>query len=394
MINSNIKRIYSKLSTKYNSEPFQYNKFQIENLIKTRSCKISTISKENSILTSFNEYLKRYYTLPEINERIPKYVNYYKNYFKFFCKPTFCHSQLNSIMQKQREKKAVIYYNKKYKNKKQRKSNINNEKVFTNTIKRNINKKSKCYTNNRNNDISKETINLNDDSDLKTMVNHSITKDNSILSILNAFNNGNNNNKKTNTLVVKYCKTNLNVSNPSNAFMLKAKRFNDIQQKKSHIKLKSPVCLMKSEFHNTNTDMKFPLLHIRVQTDSKNIRKNQIKLLSSNNINCKKVFLLTSSTNKTIQQSKQSITSFNFFNMQQTLLNKNRKYLLKKDVDSRNIKLQTNRNMLRTLNSELQKTLKKIAFEKKSLNKGRNMKDNKYNLYNNKLKGNDSLRKM
>ena len=391
MIRSNIKRIYSKLSTKYNSEPFRYNKLQIENLIKTRICKISIISKENTILTSFNEYLKRYYTLPEINERIPKYVNYYKNYFKFFCKPTFRHSQLNNIMQKQREKKAVIYYNKKYKNKKQRKSNINNDKVFTNTVKRNINKKSKCYTNNINNDISKETIKLSDDNDFKTMENHSITKDNSILSILNAFNN---NNEKTNTLVVKYCKTNLNVSNPSNMFILKAKRFNNIQQKKSHIKLKSPVCLMKSEFHNTDTDMKFPLLHIRVQTDSKNIRKNQTKLLSSNNINCKKVFLLTSSKNKTIQRSKQSITSFNFFNMQQTSLNKNRKYLLKKDVDSRNMKLQTNRNMFRTLNSELQKTLKKIAIEKKSLNKERNMKDIKYNLNNNKLKGNDTLKKM
>ena len=105
MINSCIKRIYSKFSNKYNSQPNQYNKIQIENLIKIQSCKLSIISKENTLLTSFDEYFKRYYTFPEINDCIPKYVKYYKNYFKFFCKPTFRHSKLNNIIQKQREKK-------------------------------------------------------------------------------------------------------------------------------------------------------------------------------------------------------------------------------------------------------------------------------------------------
>ena len=150
---------------------------------------------------------------------------------------------------------------------------------------------------------------------------------------------------------------------------------------------------MKSQFHNANTERKFPLLHTRVQTDSKIIRKNKTKLTNSNNINSKKLFLLTSLTNKPIQQRKESITSLNCFNMQQSLLNKNRKYLLKDDVCSRNMKLQTKSgNMFRTLNGgEFKKTLKKIECEKKRVNKGMNITDIPYSLNRNKLKGNDGL---
>ena len=426
MLNT-IKHIYSTFLTKYKSESSQYNKTQIENVLTNRSCKISTFTKESTLLTSYNEYLKSYYTFPSINEHLHKYITYYKNYLQFFCKPTFRHSKLNNIIQRHGEKKAETYYNRKYKHKKHIK--INNDKVFTDTIKRNINKKSKCYNNhnhnhfNINNAISKETIKLNDDNDFNTLINHSIIKDNSILSILNAFNNNNNSNSnnksksntKSNTFVIRNCNTNLlsntTSTSSSNAFGVHSKRFNSnnhAQQSKSNLKLMSQLCLMKSQYRNSNsnTHMKFPPLHIRVQTDSNMIRMNNntkhvkvntfnevnritsMNMLNSYKQNGKRLLLLTSSRNNTIQQRKQNVTSFNRFDIQQSLLNKNKKCLLKVDGRSRNSEYG---NMFRTINGSELKVLKGVGCDKKGLYKGRNVKEGKYSLNRNIIKRNDGV---
>lgn len=422
MLNT-IKHIYSTFLTKYKSEPPHYNKTQIENVLTNRSCKISTFTKESTLLTSYNEYLKSYYTFPSINEHLHKYITYYKNYLQFFCKPTFRHSKLNNIIQRHGEKKAETYYNRKYKHKKHMK--INNDKVFTDTIKRNINKRSKCYNNHINNAISKETIKLNDDNDFNTIINHSIIKDNSILSILNAFNINNKNNSnsnsntntKSNTFVIRSCNTNLlsnttSTSSSSNAFGAHSKRFNSnnhVQQRKSNLKLMSQLCLMKSQYRNSNsnTHMKFPPLHIRVQTDSNMIRMNNnnnntkhVKVNTFNEINGmnvlhsykqngKRLLLLTSSSrNNTIQQRKQNVTSFNRFDIQQSLLNKNKKCLLKVDGRNRNSEYG---NMFRTINGSELKVLKGVGCDKKGVYKGRNVKEGKYSLNRNRIKRNDGV---
>ena len=61
-----------------------------------------------------DEFLKRYYTKNESRDRIPKFVNYYKNYLKFFCRPIFRDLELNDIIQSYGEKCAEIYYNDNY----------------------------------------------------------------------------------------------------------------------------------------------------------------------------------------------------------------------------------------------------------------------------------------
>ena len=356
----NIKHIHNKLKHKYQNDPSQYNDMIINNLIKTRSCKLVTVIKECMIFDYSEEFLKRYYLVKESYDRIPKFVNYYKNYLKFFCRPTFRHSTLNDVVQHYGEVCAEMYYNKNYgkkskksKDKKEKNMNtkdngVNNEKIFTDTVKGNINnisnshrhkghkyqtpikKKNNFYNQTINNECSKETIKFGDDEEFNTLNTKSIIKDTSLLSILNAFNNNTNNvhsnihtyhkikpqqsnvmTNKVNMYTDK--KTKLNISTP-NTYALKAFATSTIQQqhhpRKNNLKLMSPTCVMmnthlqgynmNSNSNNVNnvngvyndSNLKYPILHSRAKTESQNIRltakpqkKRVISDLASNNNN-------------------------------------------------------------------------------------------------------------
>ena len=325
----------------------------INNLIKTRSCKLVTVIKECMIFDYNEEFLKRYYLVKESYERIPKFVNYYKNYLKFFCRPTFRHSKLNDVVQHYGEVCAEMYYNKNYgkkskKNKDGKKDKngnanggINNEKIFTDTVKGNINnisshrnkghkyqtpikRKNTFYNQTIHNECSKETIKLNDDDDdFNTIITKSIIKDASLLSILNAFNNNNSNNTKAHINIHTYHKiktqtttdkvntytekkTKLNISTP-NTYAFKAFASSTIQQqhhpRKNNLKLMSPTCAMNTHLQGYNNNnniiamyndstIKYPILHSRAKTESQNIRltakpqkKRVVSDLASNNNN-------------------------------------------------------------------------------------------------------------
>ena len=68
------------------------------------------------------EFLKRYYKEEESNERVPKFANFYKNYLKFFCVPTFKDIFCNEMIHNYSEKKAELFYNENYRSKKEKNS--------------------------------------------------------------------------------------------------------------------------------------------------------------------------------------------------------------------------------------------------------------------------------
>ena len=87
-------------------------------LIFNKNCHLVTMFKDYMILDFIDEFFKRFYRTNESKDRIPRFANFYKNYLKFFCKPTFRNFEINDIIQEHSEKKAEIYYNQNFKNKK------------------------------------------------------------------------------------------------------------------------------------------------------------------------------------------------------------------------------------------------------------------------------------
>ena len=140
--------LYNKYSLIFTKE--KYNNDIINNLITSKSSHLVSCLKESMIYDFVDEFLKRYYIKNESRDRIPKFVNYYKNYLKFFCRPIFRSFPLNDIIQSYGEKCAEIYYNDNYGKKKSKnesvtadskKKKITNDLkiIFSNTIRENIN---------------------------------------------------------------------------------------------------------------------------------------------------------------------------------------------------------------------------------------------------------------
>ena len=78
--------------------------------------------KDYMIWDYIEEFLKRFYKNEESNERVPKFANFYKNYLKFFCVPTFKDIYCNEMIHNYSEKKAELFYNENYRSKKEKNS--------------------------------------------------------------------------------------------------------------------------------------------------------------------------------------------------------------------------------------------------------------------------------
>ena len=103
------------LEAKYNSTPELYLQKNLNILIKKKKTHLLAYFNEMVICTGIlKDYLKRYYNYKDSKERIPKYVSYYKNYLKFFCKPFFTDYNINKKMVKHMEKIAQEFYNENY----------------------------------------------------------------------------------------------------------------------------------------------------------------------------------------------------------------------------------------------------------------------------------------
>ena len=78
------KKIHELFHKKYSKMPLSYNKNITENIIYNEKSHIVATFKDHLIIDDIGEFLKRYYTKKEIDERLKKYYEYYDLYSKVF----------------------------------------------------------------------------------------------------------------------------------------------------------------------------------------------------------------------------------------------------------------------------------------------------------------------
>ena len=140
-------KIVSNNLKKYNALPGLKNVMAINNLIKCKSCHFLAKFKDFLIIDYVEEFLRRVYLKKESIERIPRIYNYYKNYLKFFCRPTFIVSFANEILKNYSDLNAEYFY----KNNLNKKNSIRKRKIENNKILEDDDK-----NNNNNNEINLE----------------------------------------------------------------------------------------------------------------------------------------------------------------------------------------------------------------------------------------------
>ena len=136
---------YKILEAKHSTNPELYQQILMNNLILGKKSHFGAYLNEVQLNTNvFRELLKRLYSYQESKERIPKYVSYYQNYLKFFCRPVFGDYVSNKKMVKHMEKVAQIFYNENYAEEDEA-ENMNrshkqkfNFKVFNKTVREEI----------------------------------------------------------------------------------------------------------------------------------------------------------------------------------------------------------------------------------------------------------------
>ena len=153
IINHNFKKKYNTSNPKYICS---LNLFYIENLIYNKRSHLVELFKDYMLWGYIDEFLRRFYKYKESSERISTLYLYYKQYLSFFCKPMFTSFTFNDILIRGEEKKAKLYYNNYYANKKKEKEdNIKDNGIL------NIDE-SKSINNNNYNDSNYQFIIFND----------------------------------------------------------------------------------------------------------------------------------------------------------------------------------------------------------------------------------------
>ena len=110
-MNSYLRKEYgSKCNNKY-----KYFYQVTENLIYNKETHLVSEFKDKMISDYIDEFLMRFYRKKESFQKIPQYSEFYINYQKYFCVPTFRIKFFNKKIHNQREKKAKCYYNKNFK---------------------------------------------------------------------------------------------------------------------------------------------------------------------------------------------------------------------------------------------------------------------------------------
>ena len=105
-----------KYKIKYNSRKI-YNDLIMFTLLFNKNTHLVSLFKDYMIYDYVDEFLKRFYTDIEISERLPQFSVFYKNYLTFFCQPCFTSFKYNNLIQRNREKKAELFYNKNFREK-------------------------------------------------------------------------------------------------------------------------------------------------------------------------------------------------------------------------------------------------------------------------------------
>ena len=391
------KLIYSNLQ-KYNINDNDYNIMKINDLVDSKSSRLIAIFKDYLINDYIEEFLNRYYKRKESKTRIPKFSDYYKNYLKFFCNPTFTDFYANEIIQEFGEAKAEIYYNQNYGHKNKEKK-IDSNKEIAKTIFDTIVKESIDYMIKDTKDYfttisPQETINLPDETLLIINGVNKNSNENSISSILNCFSDSNiknnntknknnekiNNDKKlinpnsiVNNIYVNraYYKSNTNLFKPISTIQTYGRIYSE--NKKN---LKKPKDLKISQIEVSNSQNNFNNKNknhsngkiISTQISNSNFSRNKIKLQSHNSKNSNNKIFQTSSPDKRTKKKssdKRNKQNKNNINSNQNNENLNINDILKLYNDkTKNINNNINNNIINKENNNNENNNNRIIHHK------------------------------
>jgi hypothetical protein len=131
-----INKMKTNFLKQYDCTPDKFRDKIITNLLTNKSCRLIAIFKESMISDYIEEFLKRFYSLDESLERLPRIANYYRNYSKFFCRPRFGDIAINVLLESNGDFKAELYYKQNYAKKNESFENI--ETLLTTTVKQEI----------------------------------------------------------------------------------------------------------------------------------------------------------------------------------------------------------------------------------------------------------------
>ena len=368
---------------KYNSTPLQKNIMIINDIIETKTNHFLAIFKDFLITDYIEEFLKRYFTIDECQELIPKFYLYYKNYLKFFCRGFFIDFKANKIVQDNGEYQAELYYNNNYcsrntRNRKNKKEDNNSESIQSKS-------KSKSETTqenkNNNTNLSKinkiklifsksirkrlgavesskfqekkelsnifyknknETITLNNETKIYNDDNI-YTNENSLINLLNTLINKKISRKKKNEN--KIIKNNINEKNIVNIYKnllsqspiksakyqnyIKNGIYNKTSKKVSSIKIfnKNIPFILKNKNHNLSNDMKTPFLEKTKITSRNNQSRNSKTNFSSKANNSSNIFIRNSKSKRSHKKRKNSksiLTRLNIGNFTTNRTNKSK----------------------------------------------------------------------
>ena len=143
-----LQKSYLKLFKKYSSNEFSYNTICINNIIFNESCLIVAKFKDYLIYDDNSEFLRKLYTKDELNAKLFKILDLYENFSKIF--PNYLVVKEKKFMYKniRRKQKMIDAFNqikleeeenrRKIKEK-QEKNETDNNKLFTDLVKDEIN---------------------------------------------------------------------------------------------------------------------------------------------------------------------------------------------------------------------------------------------------------------
>ena len=403
------KKIFSifikKYKIKYNPKRI-YNELIMFTLLFNKNTHLVSVFKDYMIYDYVDEFLKRFYNKIETFERLPKFAMFYKNYLAFFCQPCFSNFIYNTLIQKNREKKAKIFYNKNFRDNKESgedegiiedtdeeeddailgKSNIE-KTIFNDTIKRKIEQYSPI---NNSMALPESETHLNKDESGLLI---SFDNENSLKNILiNMINNKKKYKNKFGEEIssIKNVKK-FQIDEKINKIQINEKiQYTKINTKNNNIKNKEKNNSIKFK-NNINIESKISKLkNINLQYNSKNKEKgnnqNNINNLHKNQLNIKNL-----TNEKTTLSSSKNIFN-NKKNKQSNVKKDNNIYIKKIEIiklnkkrnnsnRNKNFKEKANfNNILNTENIKAKnnKNIKNIIKHIKSLgnNKNKNIRNN------------------
>ena len=345
---------HKKLVIKYNVLPQEYNKIQLNNFIASKYCRDLAVFKESLIYNDIVEFLKKYYRKNDSVNKIPKFAEYYKSYFNFFCFPTLAELRLNFQIEEMIENKAQFFYNDYHKDEyNEEKKEINKNKNIINTI---------IFTNKIRNELSRKNtlIDMSKISNLNKKISNksSVNSVNTINKIMNYLDNRNN-----------YALTNNNI--------LLTKNNKSCDTEKIKIDINNNKIIKKDDNKSNNIcatnniNNNYDIINLKnniVQPNKTkvNYTNDIVKLIkpqnSNNQINKKHKINKNSSKNDKIQSNKESKKS-NIINNINTI----NKY---KGINNNNFYIKINKNIINKIKNTNINTKKINIVDKLKDDKG------------------------